>query len=186
MNGEKILLAQQVLTAKAEGISAADIQENAVVSKKLFDLDAQEPPAVVQAKAPPIILAALTPKEKKELGDPVKFAQKQTQSILSPWFRYFLTYDPKPALRKTRCPVLALDGSKDVQVPPAEDLALIGQALKTGGNTAVTIQELPNLNHLFQTCRTGSPLEYATITETMAPSALAIISDWVAGQTGVK
>ena len=82
--------------------------------------------------------------------------------------------------------MLALDGSKDVQVPPAEDLTRIGQALLAGGNTDVTIKELPNLNHLFQTCRTGSPSEYATITETMAPSALAIIGNWVAGQAGAK
>lgn len=82
--------------------------------------------------------------------------------------------------------MLALDGSKDVQVPPAEDLALIGQALLLGGNTDVTIRELPNLNHLFQTSVTGSPSEYAKITETMAPSALAIVGDWVVGQTEAK
>lgn len=186
MNGEKILLAQQVLTGKAEGASDADIQQNAVASKKVFDLDAHEPPAVVQAIAQKMILAALTPKEKKEVGDPVQYAQKQIRPLLSPWFRYFLTYEPKLALQKTRCPVLALDGSKDVQVPPAEDLALIGEALLRGGNVNVTIQELPNLNHLFQTCRTGSPSEYAKITETMAPSVLAIIGDWVVGQTAAK
>jgi len=186
MNGEKITLAQQVLIGKAEGASDADIQENTVASKTLFDLDAKEPPAVFQAKAQKIILTALTPKEKKEIGDPVQFANKQVRPFLSPWFRYFLTYDPRPALEKTRCPVLALDGSKDLQVPPAEDLALIGQALLLSGNTNVTIQELPNLNHLFQTCRTGSPSEYAKITETMAPSALAVIGDWVAGQAGIK
>ncbi len=187
MKGEKILLAQQVLAGKAEGASDADIKENTVVSKELFDLDAQEPSlAVVQAKAQKIILAALTPKEKREVGDPVQFAQKQMRPLLSPWFRYFLTYDPAPALQKTRCPVLAIDGSKDVQVPPAEDLALIGEALLAGGNTNVTIRELPNLNHLLQTSVTGSPSEYAKITETMAPSALAIIGDWVAGQAGTR
>lgn len=184
MIGEKILLAQQVLAGKAEGATDADIQKNATVSKKVFDLDAQEPnPAVFQAKAQKIILAALTPEDKKEVGDPVQFAQKQIHTFLSPWFRYFLTYDPRPALEKTRCPVLALDGSKDVQVPPAEDLALIGQALLTGGNTDVTIRELPNLNHLFQTCTTGSPLEYAKIPETMAPVALTTIGDWIAAET---
>ena len=183
MNGEKILLAQQVLIGKAEGVSDADLRRNASASKTLFDLAAQETPAVFQAKAPKIILAALTPKEKKEIGDPAQFVKNQMRPLLSPWFRYFLTCDPKPALQKTRCPVLALDGSKDVQVPPAEDLALISQALKAGGNTKVTVKELPNLNHLFQTCRTGSPSEYAKITETMSPSALSIIGDWVTTQT---
>ena len=78
--------------------------------------------------------------------------------------------------------MLALAGSKDLQVPPAEDLALIGQALKAGGNTNVTTTELPNLNHLFQTCVTGSPSEYAKISETMAPIALSTVSDWVAAR----
>ena len=170
MNGEKILLAQAALIAKADGVSSADIKRNAAASKTLFDLAAQQPPAVVQVKAQKIILAALTPKEKKELGNPVKFAKMQTQTILLPWFRYFLVYNPLPALQKTRCPVLALDGSKDLQVPPAEDLALIGQALKSGGNKNVTIKELPDLNHLFQTCVTGSPSEYAKISENDGPN----------------
>lgn len=184
MIGEKILLAQQVLAGKAEGATDADLQKNATVSKKVFDLDAQEPnPAVFQAKAQKIILAALTPEDKKEVGDPVQFAQKQIHTFLSPWFRYFLTYDPRPALEKTHCPVLALDGSKDVQVPPAEDLAAIGSALKSGGNKDVTIRELPNLNHLFQTCTTGSPSEYAKIPETMAPIALTTIGDWIVAET---
>ncbi len=183
MIGEKILLAQQVLAGKAEGATDADLQKNATVSKKVFDLDAQEPnPAVFQAKAQKIILAALTPEDKVEVGDPIQFAQKQIHTFLSPWFRYFLTYDPRPALQKTRCPVLALDGSKDVQVPPAEDLAAIGSALKAGGNKNVTIRELPNLNHLFQTCTTGSPSEYAKITETMAPVVLTTIGDWIVAQ----
>ena len=184
MIGEKILLAQQVLAGKAEGATDADIQKNATVSKKVFDLDAQEPnPAVFQAKAQKIILAALTPEDKKEVGDPVQFAQKQIHTFLSPWFRYFLTYDPRYALQKTRCPVLALDGSKDVQVPPAEDLAAIGSALSAGGNVNITIHELPNLNHLFQTCTTGSPLEYAKIPETMAPVLLTTVGDWITAQT---
>ena len=187
MSGEKILLAQQVLTGKAEGATDADIQKNATVSKKVFDLDAQEPnPAVFQAKAQKIILAALTPEDKVEVGDPVQFAQKQIHTFLSPWFRYFLTYNPAPALRATHCPVLALDGSQDVQVPPAEDLAAISAALKSGGNTDVTIKELPRLNHLFQTCTTGSPSEYAKISETMAPVALTTIGDWITAQTGAK
>ncbi len=190
MNGEKIILAQSALIAKADGATPVQIAQSAALNRQLFDIVKSSPdPVVARAKVQAAVLpaiAALTPADKAQVGDPAVYAKKLSLESDSPWFRYFLIYDPLPALQKTRCPVLALDGSKDLQVPPAEDLAQIGQALKAGGNVNVTIKELPNLNHLFQTCRTGSPSEYAKITETMAPSALAIIGDWVAEQTGVK
>jgi fermentation-respiration switch protein FrsA (DUF1100 family) len=101
----------------------------------------------------------------------------------SPWFRYFLTYDPRPALKKVRCPVLALIGEKDRQVPPKENLAQIESTLKDAGNHRVTARELEGLNHLFQKCKTGAPAEYATIEQTIDLSALAVIGDWVVEQT---
>jgi fermentation-respiration switch protein FrsA (DUF1100 family) len=76
-------------------------------------------------------------------------------------------------------PVLAICGEKDLQVPPKENLALIKEALESGGNKDVTIQLLPGLNHLFQTAKTGAPNEYAQIAETMAPAAMQAISDWI-------
>jgi fermentation-respiration switch protein FrsA (DUF1100 family) len=91
--------------------------------------------------------------------------------------RYFLIYDPVPVLRKVRVPLLALDGSLDLQVPPKEDLAAIAAAVKDDKD--VTITELPALNHLFQTAKTGSLVEYSQIEETMSPVALKIITDWV-------
>ncbi len=93
--------------------------------------------------------------------------------------RYFLKYDPRPTLRKVTVPVLALNGSKDTQVAAADNLAAIKQALQAGGNKDVTMRELPELNHLFQTCTTGAPTEYAKIEETFAPGAMRIIAQWV-------
>ncbi|HEY9721739.1 MAG TPA: hypothetical protein V6D47_06975, partial [Oscillatoriaceae cyanobacterium] len=77
-------------------------------------------------------------------------------------------------------------GSKDLQVDPGENLAAIACALKAGGNRDFTTRELPNLNHLFQTCRTGLPSEYETIEQTMAPIALTTIADWVVAHSAVK
>jgi dipeptidyl aminopeptidase/acylaminoacyl peptidase len=82
-------------------------------------------------------------------------------------------------LEKVKCPVLALNGSKDVQVPPKEDLKGIKEALAKGGNKNVTTIELPNLNHLFQECTTGSPDEYGTIEQTFSPTALTEILKWI-------
>ena len=113
----------------------------------------------------------------------LKQAEAQTSVIVSPWFRYFLTYDPTPTLQQVRCPVLALNGSRDLQVPPEEDLAAIAAALKAGGNTDYTTQELPGLNHLFQSCQTGLPSEYATLEETFSPAALQGIAQWIGKHT---
>jgi fermentation-respiration switch protein FrsA (DUF1100 family) len=97
----------------------------------------------------------------------------------SQWFRYSLSYDPRPTLMKVRVPVLALNGEKDLQVPPREDLEAIDQALKDAGNKDYKIVTLPNLNHLFQTTKTGAPSEYAEIEETIAPIALQTMGDWI-------
>jgi uncharacterized protein len=102
----------------------------------------------------------------------------------SPWFRFFATYDPAPALAKVRCPVLALAGGLDLQVLPAQNLPAIGAALKAGGNRDHTVLELPGLNHLFQSARTGLPAEYGQIEETMAPAALDRITIWIQAQAG--
>jgi len=103
----------------------------------------------------------------------------QVQSLISPWMRFFLTYDPAPALMKVKCPVLAINGEKDLQVPSKENLQAIEEALEAGGNRDYTVKELPGLNHLFQTAETGSPSEYAKINETISPVALELIGDWI-------
>jgi fermentation-respiration switch protein FrsA (DUF1100 family) len=101
------------------------------------------------------------------------------QALTSPWFRFFLTYDPATALRAVKIPTLALNGEKDVQVPFKQNLPAIEAALKAGGNTDATIRSLPDLNHLFQTSKTGLPSEYAQIEETIAPVVLEAIADWI-------
>jgi fermentation-respiration switch protein FrsA (DUF1100 family) len=101
----------------------------------------------------------------------------------SDWFRYFLSYDPRPVLTKVKVPVLAINGEKDLQVPAKDNLDAIELALKEGGNKDYKIVMLPNLNHLFQTTKTGAPSEYAEIEETIASVALQTIGDWIAAHT---
>ncbi len=113
-------------------------------------------------------------------------AAQQTAQIGSKWFRRFLALDPRDYLKKVTCPVLAINGSKDLQVPPSQNLGEIEKALKAGGNKDVTATELPGLNHLFQHTQTGSPSEYANIEETFAPEALDVVTAWIAARTGVK
>jgi fermentation-respiration switch protein FrsA (DUF1100 family) len=76
-----------------------------------------------------------------------------------------------------------MNGELDLQVPPKEDLAAIGKALQTSGNTDVTIKLMPGLNHLFQDAKTGSPKEYAQIEETFSPEALKVLGSWIEEHT---
>ena len=103
----------------------------------------------------------------------------QVQQLMSPWMQFFIKYDPAPTLSKVKCPVLALNGSKDLQVPADENLSAIRNALTRGVNKRFTIKELPGLNHLFQECHTGLPDEYGEIEETFSPLALADILSWI-------
>jgi len=94
-----------------------------------------------------------------------------------------MKFNPATTLEKVKCPVLAVNGEKDLQVPPKENLTAIKNALTKGGNKNVTTIEFPNLNHLFQECKTGSPDEYATIEQTFSPTALYEITKWIKIQT---
>src|SRR5439155_15073311 len=105
---------------------------------------------------------------------------------LTPWFRHFLTYDPRPALEKVKCPVLAVCGENDLQVDPKLNLPVVEAALKKAGNKDVTIQELPGLNHLLQASKTGAISEYQEIEETINQAALQVIGDWLVKRTGAK
>jgi uncharacterized protein len=106
----------------------------------------------------------------------------QIKTLTSPWLRFFITYDPAVALRKLTIPVLALNGSLDLQVPPAQNLPPIRKALAEAGNLHAEVDELPGLNHLFQDAKTGSPAEYGQIEETMSPVALDKIATWIVKQ----
>lgn len=104
--------------------------------------------------------------------------QALAEQSLTPWMRYFLTFDPRPALEKIRVPVLALNGELDVQVDAEQNLTAIAAALEKGGNRNATLHRLPEHNHLFQRAKTGLANEYAVIEETISPAVLNIIRDW--------
>lgn len=115
----------------------------------------------------------------KETGLPQEQIDAQVMSILSPWFRYFLAYDPRPALESISCPVLALFGSLDLQVDAGQNGDGMKSAFEVAPTTDFTVKTLPSLNHLFQTATTGAVPEYAVIEETIAPFALETITSWI-------
>ncbi|MBK6876865.1 MAG: alpha/beta hydrolase [Ignavibacteria bacterium] len=187
LRGDSIVLLQQALIAKADGASDSDIEETTDAFTKAVDI-------VMKSDDDQKLKTDLTNFINKLIEDDPsaeipsgmtkeEFVSAQVNEISSPWMKYFLKLDPAIALEKVKCPVLAINGEKDLQVPPKENLEAIKIALAKGGNEKVTTVELPNLNHLFQECETGSPKEYANIEQTFSPTALNIILDWIKAQT---
>jgi len=191
--GEEILLEQGAAIARAGGATEEEaIRRNQELQKEFFAIIAQEPdPAAAEVRLREAMKASLdsmSPEERSAAGvtgdNEEQVIQNEVRQVNSPWFRFFLTYDPEPVLRQVKVPVLALNGSLDLQVPPYQNLPVIEHALQEGGNRNATVVELPGLNHLFQHATTGSPTEYTGIEETIAPVALKTISDWILATVG--
>ena len=178
--GDSILLLQGRLIAIATGTPEAAAERATKSQRLLLEAVAQSRDSLDAvkrlAKAKDSILATV-PDDRRAAAEAQ--IDQGTAQLLSPWFRYFVRYDPRPVLRQVRVPVLALGGSLDLQVPARENLAAIDTALRAGGNRDYRVEELPKLNHLFQTATTGAPTEYATIDETVAPVALDAIATWI-------
>jgi len=180
LKGEDVLLSQSELIARAASLSEAQIASSLTFDRQAYALVREEKDrAALDGK-----LNELVKSSGMAGAMPPAALQAQFRMISSPWFRFFLAYDPVPALQKIKCPVLALNGDKDLQVSSKENLPTIQKALEEGGNADFQITELPGLNHLFQHCQSGSPTEYGAIEETMAPEALSNISKWVLKHAG--
>jgi uncharacterized protein len=177
---DQLLAAQQAAVLKTMGIDEATIAKAQESQRKMFDVIRTEKDDSAALKQ----LTALGKDSLDRYPENLRKAlaatgQAQLRMLVTPWFRELLATDPKPALSALRCPVLAINGAKDVQVVPSENLPAIETALKAAGNRDATVRELPGLNHLFQPCTSGSVTEYGTIETTIAPDALNLITDWI-------
>lgn len=104
----------------------------------------------------------------------------------SPWMQYFLDYDPEADIAGIKCPLLFVNGTKDLQVLSYQNVPALKAIIEKYGLKNVEIREMDGLNHLFQHATTGSPTEYVTISETISEEVLEIVCEWIAGQTSIK
>jgi len=190
LTGEEILYLQTDLISKAMGDNEEEIAKSRQFNEKIFSIiKEEEDNEIAKERLWQMVmayLAELSDEEKNRIGVSEESLKAQLQNLLSLWSRFFLIYDPKPTLSKVKCPVLAINGEKDLQVPPKENLSAIEEALVAGGNKNFTVKELSGLNHLFQTAQAGLPAEYVKIEETISPEVLKIIGDWILEQTRDK
>ncbi|MBX9600100.1 MAG: alpha/beta hydrolase [Bryobacteraceae bacterium] len=164
--GEQVLYAQGQAILKAGGAAPEALAQQLDIQKKMFGILREEKD-----------LAAAEKRLKEAL--PAKEMEGQIRSLLSPWMREFLFYDPSPAIEKLRVPVLAVFGALDLQVLASQNAPVMAAALEKGSNPDWAILKLPALNHIMQTAKTGGLEEYARIEETMSPAAMKAIADFI-------
>ncbi len=181
--GDQLLLLQQKLLGEAAGMTENQLAVNDDISKKAFE--------IIKISANPkrdlsdFMIETFRNLPQNQIPNGMTesdFVNAQVNQMTSPWMTYFIQYNPTLALQKVSCPVLAINGSKDLQVAPKENLEAIKNALEEGGNSDYKIVEIPGLNHLFQESRTGVISEYATIEQTFSPIALEEILAWIKEQ----
>jgi len=187
LTGEKIMIAQNDLVGRASGLPEERIRQNGELQRKTFAAVRSgegwdEVKAGIQAVARQSF-EQIPEAQRKGIPDldaaAGKVAEQQVAAVRTPWFRYFLDYDPAPALEKVTCPVLAVFGERDTQVPAALNRGPMEQALKRGGNGDFTIRVIPRANHLYQDSVTGGPAEYGTLKKEFIPGFLDLITSWI-------
>jgi pimeloyl-ACP methyl ester carboxylesterase len=183
--GERLALMQSQEISRSRGAGEEAIRKETRMNEKLFQVfKTQEKAQLAEMEMRRIItdsLAQMSDSEKKELNVSEQSLLQDMKGYLAdyPWARFFFGFDPAVDLQKVHCPVLALIGDKDTQVPADVNLAAIGSALNKAGNKNSEIRKLPGLNHLFQTAQTGHPQEYGKIEETISPAVLQMVGDWI-------
>lgn len=183
VSGEEIILAQSELMGLKSGVNPEDLKEANRINQQLFVILKKEPdnnkalPELQKICEEGIINSKFPDDSTKDLQK--KKISASLAQITSPWFRTFIQLDPKPYLLKTKCQVLAMNGTKDLQVPCDLNLNAIDKYLKQAGNKHYKILKIDGVNHLFQHCDKGILSEYSAIEETFAPEALNAMSDFI-------
>lgn len=171
VSGDKILLDQNEKVLKALGLSDARLSDYIAGLSMLIEYMKAHP----QMREWPDELSATSGLSNltAEMLDNYDALAK----MWNPWMDFFVKFDPAESIRATRCPVFAANGSLDMQVSPQLNLKVISDNLPSDPRNL--IKEYPSLNHLFQTARSGHPSEYSTITETISPTLLGDLVDWI-------
>ena len=173
MNGIEVLKEQQAAILRASGMSEEMVQFNGNANAQMFD--------IIEASNDREEADSLLRQLVKGWGYNEELTEQTVSQMTMPWMYYFLKYDPTEAIVKTNCPALLLNGSKDLQVIASQNLPGYEKIIAEYGKTNLILRELPDLNHLFQHCETGSPNEYFEIEETISPEVLELIVGFVKG-----
>ncbi|AWH83727.1 alpha/beta hydrolase [Flavobacterium album] len=184
--GDELMLLQNYMMGKANGMPEEELTKLGAINKQLYNAIKEEADTntlkarlqtIFDKELKPLFISKGVPKDQV-----AQYIDVQVNELASAWYSNFVRYNPGPALEKVQCPILAINGEKDLQVAPTANLDAIKRAAQKSGNKKVTTKLLPGLNHLFQESKTGSPSEYGEIEQTFSPLALNEIATWILKQ----
>ncbi|NJK97557.1 MAG: hypothetical protein HC905_24000 [Bacteroidales bacterium] len=175
ITGKEILITQNEAILTAQGLSKDSTMKLVNLNKEIIEAVESNPK---NENAQNLIKQVIS---KLNLSQPIEETYIKSYSVyLSPWFRTFFSFNPASYLSRVKCPVLVLNGSRDLQVLPKENLAAIEKALRDAKNTNYEIRALEGFNHLFQQSETGLPSEYGnTDKPAMDNKVLEITEAWI-------
>jgi dipeptidyl aminopeptidase/acylaminoacyl peptidase len=183
LDGERSMFLQHSLVWKANGLSDRAVSIQANMEKDCVeDIKYEKDEAKGLEKIKKTVetyLAKMTDEDQKELKSTLDTVDQWGKALESPYWRCVFSYDPQNDLRKVKCPVLAVWGDKDLQVPPSEHGPALEAIFKESKNADYTLKVFPGVNHAMQHCKTGSPAEFVGLPETVAPEVLDLIRDWI-------
>lgn len=184
LNGRDSLMLQTRNRLESEGAPQEEIDRQMAFVAALSSV-ADDPEAIESLTYEFTLEQAQTLPEQQRanLGDIEQYArmvaQQTAQEYSAGWFEAFLNYDPAPDWAQTTVPVLAIFGSKDVQVDAEENAPVLEAALEQADNQDYEIVILPNANHIFQDAETGAYSEYSTLPAEFTPDLLPTILEWL-------
>jgi pimeloyl-ACP methyl ester carboxylesterase len=170
-----LLLAQDSIAAKSEGAKRKDIDETITTNTRLFEIVKSSNDSAEAARQMVDYLDSAGASDRE--------IEASLRQLGTPWMRWYIGFDPAINLSKTKCPVLAMNGQKDVQVPAELNLPVIDSLLKASGNIRYSTVSFPGVNHLFQPCRKCNVSEYVDIDVTMEEEVLQRMGEWLSAQT---
>ncbi|MEO5564292.1 MAG: alpha/beta fold hydrolase [Chitinophagaceae bacterium] len=185
---DSLMAEQNGAILRSSGVSEAAVKSYLPLYKNLMKQVITAPDTATAAKMAKELLQKWKATTNAEILKELRFDSDESvqrvttllvEGFSGKWFKYFLAFNPQPYLEKLNCKVLALNGDKDIQVIASSNLAGIEASLKKSKSKKYSIQKLPGLNHLFQTCTTCTLQEYGELEETFSPAALKIINDWL-------
>jgi pimeloyl-ACP methyl ester carboxylesterase len=182
MKGRELILLQDRVGYEKRGLSEAQIAVLTSYGERFYDAVIANPDVATRIQALGTLRQSLSDADRTLVQQYASQGSLSPQMAATPALREVLLSDAPSDWRRVRCPVLALNGGLDVQVPARENLRGIARALAEGGNTKARTQLLPGLNHLFQQAGTGLGEEYPKIEQTLSPIALSRIDEFVEQQ----
>jgi uncharacterized protein len=180
--GKELILLQDRIGYERRGLTPAQVETLMIYGRSFYATIVAIDDVEARTQALQALAAKLNDDDRKLV---MQYASNGTLSIgmaRTPHLREILEGDHSQFWHAVHCPVLALNGALDVQVPPRENLDAIRAALQSTGNRGDQVESLPQLNHLLQTATTGLEDEYAKLDETVAPVALERIVRFVTDQ----